>query len=96
VDLDLRSSFSEIIWRLSRIRDRGHITPGHHPFFYQDIPKSREEYDKEFKMHPIEDFQAVFNQSKPARKQIFGIVWMPKDTLTFKGTSPPFYPLRSG
>lgn len=110
VDLDPRSSFSEIIWRLGRLRDRGRITPGQHPCFYQDLPISREKYDKDFKRYPIEDFQAVFNynvyvlidqpgrvfiQSEPTRKQTFGNVWMPKDTLIFKGTLPSFYSLHS-
>jgi hypothetical protein len=97
-----RSSFSEIIWRLSRLRDRGRITPGQHPFFYS-LPISENEYDNEFELHPIEDFQAVFNHDvyvlvdKPGRifiesgtrKLTFGNVWMPKHTLIFKGTFSP-------
>ena len=100
MDIDPRSSFSEIIWRLGRLRDRGRITPGQHPCFYRDLPISREEYDKDFEIYPIKDFQAVFNnnvyvlidqpgrvfiQSEPTRKQMFGNVWMPKDFLIFKG-----------
>ncbi len=96
-----RSSFSEIVWRLSRLPDRGRITPGQHPFFYR-LPISENEYDNEFKLYPIEDFQAVFNHNvyvlvdKPGpgrvhiesetRKLTFGNVWMPKHTLIFKGT----------
>lgn len=90
-----------MVWNLGRLRDRKRITPGQHPFFYQDLPKSREEYDKDFKRDPIEDFQAVFSQnvsalvdkpgrvfiqSESAKKITFGNVWMPKDTLIFKGT----------
>jgi hypothetical protein len=95
-----RSSFSEIIWRLSRLRDRGRITPGQRPFFYR-LPISGNDYHNEFKLYPIEDFQAVFSHNvyvlvdKPGpgrviiesetRKLSFGNVWMPKHTLIFKG-----------
>lgn len=104
MDLDRRSSFSEIIWRLGRLGDRERITPRQHPFFYQGLPISKGEYDKDFKLHPIEDFQAVFNhdvhvlvdkpgrlfiRSESTRRKAFGNVWMPKDTLIFKGTFPP-------
>lgn len=107
VELDPRLSFPEMVWNLGRLRDRRRITPGRHPFFYQDLPISREEYDKNFKLYPIENFQAVFNrnvyvlvdkpgcvfiQSESARQETFGNVWMPKETLVFKGTFPPFYP----
>ena len=94
-----RSSFSEIVWKLSRLGDRGRITPGQHPFFYR-LPFSENEYGNEFKLYPIEDFQAAFNHNvyvvadKPGRLFIesetrnltFGSVWMPKHTLIFKGT----------
>jgi hypothetical protein len=109
VKLDPRSSFSEIVWGLSRLRDRGRITPGQHPFFYH-LPISGNEYDNEFKLYPIEDFQAVFNHNvyvlvdKPGqvfiesetRNLTFGNVWVPEHTLIFKGTfslSSPLLPL---
>jgi hypothetical protein len=110
VVLDLNSSFPEMLWNLGCLRDRRRITLGQHPFFYQDLPISREEYDKDFRLYPIEDFQAVFNhnvyvlvdnpgrvfiQSESARTKTFGNVWMPKDTLIFKGTFSPFNSLHS-
>ena len=105
VELGPRSSSSEIVWRLSRLRDPGRITPGQHPFFYR-LPISVNEYDNEFKLYPIKDFQAAFNHNvyvlvdRPGRVFIesesrnltFRDVWMPKDTLIFKGTfSPPSF-----
>lgn len=96
MEVDPRSSFSEIVWRLSRLRDRGRITPGQHPFFYH-LPIS---VNDECKLYPIEDFQAVFNHNvyvlvdKPGwvstepepRNLTFLDVWIPKYTLLFKGT----------
>ena len=107
--VDPRSTFSEIVWRLGRLRDRhgGRITPGRRPFFYR-LPISVNEYHTDFKLHPIDDFRAVFNHNiyvlldKPGRVFIqsesrnltFHNIWMPKDTLIFKGTFfSPYFPL---
>ena len=96
------SSRSEIIWALVRYRGLQRVIRRQNPFFYR-LPTSVNEYDRDFKLHPIEDFQAVFNHNvrvhvlvdKPGRifiqsgtkNLIYGNVWMPKDTLIFKGTS---------
>jgi hypothetical protein len=89
-----RSTFWEIAWRLTRLRGRGRDP------FLDRLPISTNEYDKEYKVYPIDDFQAVFDHNvhflvdKPGRvfvewqttKLPFGSVWMPKHALIFKGT----------
>jgi hypothetical protein len=94
------SNLNEILWNFGRVKNgKGRLTLKQNPHFYNVLPRSPEKYGDKFLMEPIETYlqkeisvltdnlgQAGRVFLKTDKKtRAFGNVWIPKDTIIFKG-----------
>lgn len=97
-----KSDLQEILWNFSRLRGEGRLTLKQNPHFYKNLPASLEAYGCNFQTDPIENFLQARKihvlTDKPGRvyletprhSRAFGNVWVPNDTIIFKGSYPAF------
>ena len=93
------SDISEVLWNFSRFKGERRLTLKDNPHFYEELPRSPEEYGDKFLMEPIETFMhkriSVLTDNlgqagqvflKTAKKtRAFGNVCVPKNAIIFKG-----------
>jgi hypothetical protein len=104
--LSHKSNLPEVLWNFSRFRGDGRLTLKQNPHFYQllDIPITPEQYDGEFRVYPIDDFQqhariwvitdmpGQIYLGTPQHTRAFGNAWrvLHDHAIILKGSSMKF------